>query len=799
LASINAAAVFIVNTTGHNVEFEIPGGGADPNRPTGLFLMIPGAAPSNPSAILAGHGPGGQPGFSLEQLINGDTDWDKGPLGAYGVVFLTGELNLLSLLGLEVSGYILLSEEVMSLELNFYAGVDFLGLFDANASGTVFFSSEGEFEVDVDCDVQLGPDWINIHGSADLLISFLDDNGKASGGNLQMVPEVTGSLSVGLTVDIWPFPAINLDLDILTVHYESGEITVSVTYLKPYWARGWLGIPYPSFEWADYTFHIGTFTIDPPPPPVLGQVGAGVLTLNVGPNAAARNLLVDEVNEDVTIDRVGDAIRISMFGYSQLFYNVSEILISDMGDGDDVVEILPGVTVPVEVHFGPGGDRLRVVIAYGDGDDDRLEGGSANDQLFGGLGSDFIDGKAGQDWIEGGDGSDLIIGGADDDIINGGPGVDRIMGDLVNVTGDETTSVFQTIGSALGGNDIIEGGDGADVILGGSGNDVINGGAGEDLLIGDDGTVTFSQEGMTFTLTYLDFSGNDIIDGGAGNDTLFGQKGEDILLGGEGDDDLYGDEGSDTIYGGSGLDVIYGGTEADTIYGNEDRDLIYGNAGNDELHGGTGNDDIYGDSGNDLIYGNEDDDQIYGGTGDDIINGNAGDDYIQGNEERDTINGGTGDDEIYGDDGNDLIHGNSGDDLIYGGNGSDRIYGDENNDIIYGGNEADIIFGGVHDDYIYGQNGDDILFGDNGDAQLSLFAIDSNIESDDGNDHIYGEAGSDIIIGGGANDAIIGDNAEDGTPDFRYTYWRCWKCDVYKRCGFKHFHNGCRQRRNRLH
>lgn len=52
LASIDATAVFIVNTTGQEVVFEIPGGATDPNRPTGLSLTIPDAAPANPSGIL---------------------------------------------------------------------------------------------------------------------------------------------------------------------------------------------------------------------------------------------------------------------------------------------------------------------------------------------------------------------------------------------------------------------------------------------------------------------------------------------------------------------------------------------------------------------------------------------------------------------------------------------------------------------------------------------------------------------------------------------------------------------------
>ena len=155
LASIEAAAVFIVNTTGHDVTFEIPGDGTDPNRPTGLLLTVPGAAPANPSTILAGPGPSGQPGLSLDDLVNGNNSWQRGTAGAYGVVFLDGSLDLLSVLEFDVSGFVLLSKDVLSLEMNFFAGGNFLNLARASASGSVFFSSEGEFQVEVFGRVQL--------------------------------------------------------------------------------------------------------------------------------------------------------------------------------------------------------------------------------------------------------------------------------------------------------------------------------------------------------------------------------------------------------------------------------------------------------------------------------------------------------------------------------------------------------------------------------------------------------------------------------------------------------------------
>ena len=95
------------------------------------------------------------------------------------------------------------------------------------------------------------------------------------------------------------------------------------------------------------------------------------------------------MNEDVVIDDVsagsqtGRKISVTMFGVTQTFDNVTKILISDMGDGDDIVEISAGVKTEVEVHLGDGEDRLKnpgsaAVIAYGDEGNDQLNGARAN-------------------------------------------------------------------------------------------------------------------------------------------------------------------------------------------------------------------------------------------------------------------------------------------------------------------------------------------------------------------------------------------------------------------------------------
>ena len=159
-------------------------------------MTVPKAAPANPSGIL-NHS---QSEADLHALITGSPTWEEGSAGPYGVVFLAGGLEMLSVLNLDVSGYVLLSEEVVSLEANFSAAGNFFNLAGASAHGTLFFSSQGEFVVDVGGNIQLGPDGFNISGSANLEISHLDSDGTGSNGDLNFVLDIQGSLTVSAEV-----------------------------------------------------------------------------------------------------------------------------------------------------------------------------------------------------------------------------------------------------------------------------------------------------------------------------------------------------------------------------------------------------------------------------------------------------------------------------------------------------------------------------------------------------------------------------------------------------------------------
>ena len=176
--------------------------------------------------------------------------------------------------------------------------------------------------------------------------------------------------------------------------------------------------------------------------------------------------------------------------------------------------------------------------------------------------------------------------------------------------------------------------------------------------------------------------GNDVIDGGDGHDMIDGQRGDDIVNGGQGNDDIVGGTGNDRLAGNDGNDVVLGqvgqillptshtsGREivvedlgtitgylnsyqrlasgvrlndfviATTVYAPDlqplrtllilidlldpQHDFIDGDRGDDVLVGGRGHDQIHGGEGNDLLSG---------GRGNDLLNGNRGDDVIIGDD-----------------------------------------------------------------------------------------------------------------------------------------------------------------------
>jgi len=196
------------------------------------------------------------------------------------------------------------------------------------------------------------------------------------------------------------------------------------------------------FEFARLTLF--EFNIPFKRPSVLASQSGGVLTLNIGPNAASRlRGNINDIGETIhvkTDSGGGIVVWSDQFNVSEGIAGISPFvgvtkIIADGGAGNDTID-LSGLT----------DGSIEVVI----------QGGEGNDAITGGAGADMLFGDGGADTILGGPGNDTIEGGlGNDSDLRGGLGDDRILG------GE--------------GNDFLSGDGGSDTLLGGSGDDTYDG------------------------------------------------------------------------------------------------------------------------------------------------------------------------------------------------------------------------------------------------------------------------------------------------------------------------------------
>ncbi|WP_374089091.1 cadherin-like domain-containing protein [Methylomicrobium lacus] len=167
-------------------------------------------------------------------------------------------------------------------------------------------------------------------------------------------------------------------------------------------------------------------------------------------------------------------------------------------------------------------------LAFGDDNDNILNGSILDDTIYGLGGNDHLYGHAGNDTLEGGDDDDSLYGGSGDDLLIGGTAgtnVDTAGNGLYGEAGNDTL-----VGSDYAdGWDSLSGGDGDDHLSGLAGNDGLNGDAGNDTLEGGAGDDYLS-----------DYAGVNALDGGDGNDTFevysFDAADSNTLTGGAGSD-----------------------------------------------------------------------------------------------------------------------------------------------------------------------------------------------------------------------------------------------------------------------
>jgi Ca2+-binding RTX toxin-like protein len=451
------------------------------------------------------------------------------------------------------------------------------------------------------------------------------------------------------------------------------------------------------------------------------------------------------------------------------------------------------------IQIVSGAGREHVVLT-GDTDEDRVVGDNAVVRWFGGQVYEIVatdlqpNGSLSDyqsDTITLGDGADIAIGGNGGDDLTGGEGDDLLLGDNARILlfkgeviglepgastdwhhdhdhdddhGHHDWNPFdvlgiELLGEAIGGNDILEGGQDDDLIYGQFGNDTYvfaGGGLGQDFLVEagidhhhdhddhdhddddhdhhDHHHPHHHDHGLNDLHDMLDFSQFD-----GAIDINLDQSSRQTING-------YRTDGDVNL-----KLVMFHGDAFEDVIGSRYSDRIDGNDRNNVLVGLAGNDDIEGDSGDDVLLGNDGDDELDGGSGNDLLDGGDGDDELDGG---DPGYGGHhhgwkhyGGDILLGGNGNDKLKGGKGDDLLDGGAGDDELDGDSGNDILLGG------------------DGNDELDGDSGDDQLFGGAGDDELDGGSGKDVLTGGDGKDELDGGSDADVINRDAADKVKSD----------------------------------
>lgn len=107
--------------------------------------------------------------------------------------------------------------------------------------------------------------------------------------------------------------------------------------------------------------------------------------------------------------------------------------------GGGQIEFRPGTgVVPIRLNGGDRNDKL-----FGDGFDNRQDGGAGNDVIRSGAGNDNITGAAGADQLFGGSGRDTLKGSDGVDVLEGGLGADRFVVTHAGVANADTIRDFR--------------------------------------------------------------------------------------------------------------------------------------------------------------------------------------------------------------------------------------------------------------------------------------------------------------------------------------------------------------------
>ncbi|CAM2780863.1 LEPR-XLL domain-containing protein [Vibrio rarus] len=511
----------------------------------------------------------------------------------------------------------------------------------------------------------------------------------------------------------------------------------------------------------------------------------------------------------------------------------------DAGDGDNSViagfgddDVMTGSGA--DVVIGDNGqldliDGVIRVLQSTDTDNatagsDTIQVGTGFDRVIAGLGSDSVQSDSGDthvladngiltynaqgiltqalstqpnlggdDEVIAGLGDNLVIGGFGADTILTSNGADTLVGDNGQLNFDNAGVLLQakSIQLSLGGDDVINAGNGHNLVIAGIGDDEVTTGSGADAVIGDNGQLDVVN-GVIRVMQSLDrdesTTGSDTINLGSGNDSVISGLGSDSVVSDSGNTQVLADNGQ-LIYNAAGILTLARTTEQerggdDTVSLGEGDNLVIGGNGSDVINTANGVDVIIGDNGQ-FIF----DDQgvlIQGKTtaieqgGSDTINAGNGVNLVLGGYANDHITTGDDNDIVIGDNGEvDYVDGVRR--LIATTDTSNETGG---GDVITLGGGEDHAIAGVGNDEVFNASGETIIIGDDGyitndsdgryitvaTGNTGIGGADLLVGGDD-RDIIFGGYGADEINGGAGDDMLGGDGsrvsrAEDGTIIF---------------------------------
>ncbi|MAF64666.1 MAG: hypothetical protein CMJ84_03260, partial [Planctomycetes bacterium] len=348
----------------------------------------------------------------------------------YRVQVQNAELALLSVLEFNGSFTIEVVQGVFRMEG--VVSTDFFGV--ATLEAEVFFSSEGEFDIQltgaIDLWIDLEVAGIGLEGTIGGGISYLDGNGKDPFGDSNFVTSFGVFAQAAIKAEVgYTFTALGKDFYVgsglftlveaeIALDYagDTGEITLFVKAGKEL-GCGCAGLNLTKDVSVSHTFAIGAMPPATPPLPryVAGNsdgsaFSGGVLHVFAGDLAHHREYAEDEKNETVWIVKGEEAYLVKLLGTIRHYPGATKIVV-DVGDGNDSIVIEDGVDVPVEITGGDGDD----VVYYEGLEPPTISGGPGNDliELRNSDGDDLVNIGAivndGNYWIDGGAGDNTVV------------------------------------------------------------------------------------------------------------------------------------------------------------------------------------------------------------------------------------------------------------------------------------------------------------------------------------------------------------------------------------------------------